>query len=154
MRTQAAHWIDWDGGSAITIIFTIKLIRWNGWTTRTSSSARTSSRSTTTSRSSSVTPKVDFRFFKFLMMMMTVNVMRTTRTTEQFDDNDQMIFTITIQSEIAESCATVKEYCRSNTEDVNNNIVEFKEVTIMMMMIVVQIQKMSTMILSSLKRWQ
>ena len=32
------------------------------------------------------------------------------------------------QSEIAESCATVKEYCRSNTEDVNNNIVEFKEV--------------------------
>ena len=45
-----------------------------------------------------------------------------------------MIITITIQSEIAESCATVKEYCRSNTEDVNNNIVEFKEVTIMMMM--------------------
>lgn len=32
-----------------------------------------------------------------------------------------------LQSEIAESCATVKEYCRSNTEDVNNNIVEFKE---------------------------
>ena len=81
-----------------------------------------------------MTPKVDFRFFKFLMMMMTVNVMRTTRATEQFDDNDQMIITITIQSEIAESCATVKEYCRSNTEDVNNNIVEFKEVTIMMMM--------------------
>ena len=69
------------------------------------------------------------------MMMMTVNVMRTTRTTEQFDDNDQItMITITIQSEIAESCATVKEYCRSNTEDVNNNIVEFKEVTIMMMM--------------------
>ena len=32
-----------------------------------------------------------------------------------------------LQKEIKDSCATVKEYCRSNTEDVNNNIIEFKE---------------------------
>ena len=32
-----------------------------------------------------------------------------------------------LKKEIADSCATVREYCRSNTEEINNNIVEFKE---------------------------
>ena len=32
-----------------------------------------------------------------------------------------------LNKEIADSCATVKEYCRSNTEEINNNITEFKE---------------------------
>ena len=116
----------YNSNSKLSILTTLLHPRWSGWTRRTSSSARTCRRSTTTSRSSSPTPSLAFRSHKLMSCIYKedyVIAYNQYQHWNNFENNSCLT-----QNEIAESCATVKDYCTSNTEDVNNNIIEFKEV--------------------------